>query len=222
MADWQIIHDTSSPLYPRSNGLAERTVETRKSILKKAQHSGEDPYLSILNFWTTRKPDQPSPAEILMGRKLRTLLPTVIKPMEKVNKHFVAERLKKQAQYYNVHTREQISLQPDATVRYRDHRSRTWEPARVLDQVGPMSYNTQTKSGVLRRNRQDILQSRESPHDLTPDPVETTPRQLQLRTSEPGEGEVLPSTRDEVAANPPPQYTTRSGRPVVKQLRYRQ
>ncbi|GFR70179.1 retrovirus-related Pol polyprotein from transposon 17.6 [Elysia marginata] len=157
-----------------------------------------------------------------MGRKLRTLLPTVIKPMEKVNKHLVAEHLKKQAQYYNVHTRQQTTLQPDATVRYRDHRSRTWEPARVLDQVGPRSYNIQTKSGVLRRNRQDILQSREPPHDLTPDPVETTPRQPQLRTSEPGDGDLLLSTRDEVAANPPPQYTTRSGRPVVKPLRYRQ
>ncbi|GFR99233.1 Pol polyprotein [Elysia marginata] len=222
MADWQIIHDTSSPLYPRSNGLAMRTVQKVKSILKKAQHSGEDPYLSILNFWTTRKPDQPSPAEILMGRKLCTLLLTVIKPKEKVNKHLVAERLKKQAQYYNVHTREQTTLQPDATVRYRDHRSRTWEPARVLDQVGPRTYNIQTKSGVLRRNRQDILQSREPPHDLTPDAVETTPRQPQIRTSEPGDGEVLPSTRDEVAANPPSQYTTRSGRPVVKPLRYRQ
>lgn len=222
MSDWQIIHDTSSPLYPRSNGLAERTVQTVKSILKKAQHSGEDPYLSMLNFRTTRKPDQPSPAEILMGRKLRTLLPTVMKPKEMVSKQLVAERLKKSARYYNVHTREQPTLQPDATIRYRDHRSRTWEPARVLDQVGPRSYNIQTKSGVLRRNRQDILQSREPPHDLTPDPVETTSRQPQLRTSEPDESEVPPRNQDEVAANPSPQYTTRSGRSVVKPLRYRQ
>ena len=33
--DWRFQHITSSPEYPRSNGLAEKTVQTVKSYLKK-------------------------------------------------------------------------------------------------------------------------------------------------------------------------------------------
>ena len=40
--NWGFVHNTSSPLYPRSNGLAERTVQTVKNILKKAKEDGKD------------------------------------------------------------------------------------------------------------------------------------------------------------------------------------
>ena len=42
--DWEFEHVTSSPKYPRSNGMAERYVGTIRGLLKKA----EDPYLAIL------------------------------------------------------------------------------------------------------------------------------------------------------------------------------
>ena len=50
---WGIEYTTSSPLYPRSNGFSERTVQTVKAILKKADASGEDPYLGLLMYRTT-------------------------------------------------------------------------------------------------------------------------------------------------------------------------
>lgn len=107
-SNWEIQHNTSSPLYPRSNGLAERTVQTVKRILKKAQQSHQDPYLSILNFRTTNKADQPSPAEILMGRNPRTLLPSINTKSSSIDKHVLAKRLDNQAKYYNVHTKDQV------------------------------------------------------------------------------------------------------------------
>ena len=39
---------TSSPQYAQSNGQAERTIQTVKSLLKKAMDSGCDPYVPLL------------------------------------------------------------------------------------------------------------------------------------------------------------------------------
>ncbi|XP_033759897.1 uncharacterized protein K02A2.6-like [Pecten maximus] len=45
---WDFIHETSSPLYPQSNCLAEK-----KRIFTKAKADRRDPYLAILEFRTT-------------------------------------------------------------------------------------------------------------------------------------------------------------------------
>lgn len=67
---WCFQHKTSSPGYPQSNGLAERTVQTVKNLLKKAKGSGEDPYLSLLSYRNTPLSDAGSPAQLLMSRRL--------------------------------------------------------------------------------------------------------------------------------------------------------
>ena len=50
---WKINHKTSSPLYPQSNGLAEKTVQTAKRLLTKALKTNREPYLSILEYRNT-------------------------------------------------------------------------------------------------------------------------------------------------------------------------
>ena len=35
--EWNFTHTTSNPYYPKSNGLAERTIQTLKKVLKKAR-----------------------------------------------------------------------------------------------------------------------------------------------------------------------------------------
>ena len=57
-------HITSSPRYPQSNGLAERTVKSMKGLLKE---SG-DHHLTLLCYRATPLPwCNLSPAELLMG-----------------------------------------------------------------------------------------------------------------------------------------------------------
>ena len=54
---WDFLHDTSTPHYLKSNGLAERTVRTIKWLLKKAFASNEDLYLALLNWTITLRKD---------------------------------------------------------------------------------------------------------------------------------------------------------------------
>jgi transposase InsO family protein len=64
-------HIVSSPRYAQSNGLAERGIQTIKMMLKKS----DDPYIPLLSYRATPLANGHSPAELLMGRKLQTLLP---------------------------------------------------------------------------------------------------------------------------------------------------
>ena len=63
----------SSPHYPQSNQLAKHTLQTIKELLQDSP----DPYLALLSFkatpilWCSF-----SPAELLMGRQLRTAITT--------------------------------------------------------------------------------------------------------------------------------------------------
>ena len=73
--EYGFTHKTSSPHFPQSNGMAEITVKTAKGLLKGAA----DPHLALLTYRATPLPwCNLSPAELLMGRKLRTDVPSTV------------------------------------------------------------------------------------------------------------------------------------------------
>ena len=74
---YDIKHTTSSPRYPQGNGLVERFVQTIKTLLKKAAHSGDDFSMALLAYRSTpQETTGVAPAQLLMGRQLRTSLPS--------------------------------------------------------------------------------------------------------------------------------------------------
>ena len=71
-----IKHILTSPYHPASNGLAERAVQTFKSAVSKLEGSIQDRILRFLFKYriTPQTTTSLSPAEILMGRRLRSHL----------------------------------------------------------------------------------------------------------------------------------------------------
>ena len=74
---WNFTHITLSPHYPKSNGLAESAVKTCKKIFRNCIESKQDVYLALLHHRNTRREGLPSPAEMIMCRKLHTDVPIV-------------------------------------------------------------------------------------------------------------------------------------------------
>ncbi|XP_042150664.1 uncharacterized protein K02A2.6-like [Ixodes scapularis] len=66
--EWDIVHNPSSPLFLRSNGQAERTIQTIKATMTKALYGGKDLALVLMTHRATPSNGLPSPAEMLMGR----------------------------------------------------------------------------------------------------------------------------------------------------------
>jgi hypothetical protein len=161
---WEFIHTTSSPLYPKSNGLAERFVQTIKKLLIKARENNTDWQLALLNFRNTPVTgEEYSPAQLLMGRKLNTRLPVSeeeLKPTLIDNNKLIKMREKRthyNKQYYDHGTKPLSPLQPGENVRMRD--KGIWIKAKVIGLArGNRSYWVQTEnSRRYRRNRSHIL-----------------------------------------------------------------
>ncbi len=70
-AEYGFTHVTSSPRYAQSNGEAERAVRTVKDMLKKST----DLHLALLAYRSTPLRQGFSPAQLLMGRQLRSTVP---------------------------------------------------------------------------------------------------------------------------------------------------
>ena len=138
---WDFNHVTSSPTYPQSNGMAERTVQTVKNLIKKTLQDGEDPYLALLNFRTSPTVDGgPSPAFKLMQRNPRTLLPSA-KPYRLKAPNYSSA-------YYNQGAKSLPSLGAHDTVRIQNGTS--WATkGKVIEplEYPPRSYTVETESG---------------------------------------------------------------------------
>uniref|UniRef100_A0A3B3C851 Integrase catalytic domain-containing protein n=1 Tax=Oryzias melastigma TaxID=30732 RepID=A0A3B3C851_ORYME len=156
-------HLTSSPLFPQSNGKAEKGVQIVKKLLQKAKDSGSDPYLALLSYRASPLEHGKSPAELLMGRTLRTTLPYVA-PKQRLKTQRSRMKLLQHRQklHYDKSSRPLEPLRKDDSVRLQD--ANIWKDrAPVLEEVGPRSYTVKMEDGVvLRRNRRSLLKTQET------------------------------------------------------------
>ena len=79
--EWGIKHNPSSPLFPKSNGLAERNIQTIKNLIKKCTETGNDISEALLHLRATPIDSHTkSPAELMFKRQLVTMLPSRSEP----------------------------------------------------------------------------------------------------------------------------------------------
>lgn len=154
---------TSSPLYPRSNGLAERNVQTIKRLFTKASEDGTEWQLALLNFRNTPIAGETnSPAQLLMGRLLKTRLPMTDKALQPqlVSPSQLASKRQQKARcmksYYD-RGRELPPLNIGDRVRVLD--GKVWKGAHVngKDENDRSYWVKLDNGGIYRRNRSHIM-----------------------------------------------------------------
>ncbi|XP_046863284.1 uncharacterized protein K02A2.6-like [Xenia sp. Carnegie-2017] len=146
------------PRYPQSNGEAERAVKTAKNLIIKS----EDPYSGLLAYRSSPLQNGYSPAELLMGRKLRSNLPVISEKLTpkladtaKLRRDEESYK-RRQAENFNCRHRASVlpDLSPDEKVWVKDIKS----PAVVVGKTDkPRSYIVRTEQSILRRNRKHLI-----------------------------------------------------------------
>ncbi|XP_064479478.1 uncharacterized protein K02A2.6-like [Ornithodoros turicata] len=179
-------HTTSSPHYPRSNGMVESAVKTAKRILARAKESGQDPYLAILDYRKTpQQGTQVSPAQAFLGRRTRTTLPTtqtLLKPVYSTPQAAKQNQQEKSARRYNRGAKGLCDLKPGQTARIQPTKEGqdTWKHGTILRKCGHRSYEIRTGGSVIRRNRVQLRLTPTSDTALHTAVVGPTPKALLL------------------------------------------
>ncbi|XP_014675601.1 PREDICTED: endogenous retrovirus group K member 6 Pol protein-like [Priapulus caudatus] len=216
--DWGFRHTTSSPRYPKSNGLAERTVQTVKNIIRKSKESGEDPQLGLLAYRSTPMENGYSPAQMLMGRRIRTNLPIRTNLLETNTRQRVVKKKvlsqKKQKHYHDRGTKQLPALEPGSRVRVLSDDGKIWrEKGVVIREVANRSFMIQTDRGSdLRRNRSVLLKTNEP---LPRPEVEMSTQKLQGETTQQQSGIPVESSTPNTVGDSQPTCITRTGREII-------
>lgn len=169
IADWGITHTTSSPYHPKSNGLAERTIQTVKHLIRKCTDTDADISSALLHLRATPIDQMAkSPAELMFGRPMTTMSPSRTEPQP----HHVDTRNHLYSRLQTKPGQVLPTLLPGQRVRVLDQPTHTWVPGSIQQKTSePRSYMVKTDNGQhFRRNRIHIRAdtSQRPQHDMTP------------------------------------------------------
>ena len=176
--EWGFAITTSSPKFPRSNGEAERAVQTAKSILKKERDQAK----ALLAYRSTPLSCGYSSAQLLMGRCICSTVPTFLSQLDPklpvfstLQQHEQSSRVQQQILYNQKHRAAPLStLHPGTEVCIKDHDL----PGIVTQKANyPRSYIVQTPLSSIRRNREHLVLS--EPNSDSPTPARANQRRIQ-------------------------------------------
>ena len=136
---WMFQHTTSSPYSPQSNGKAENPVKTVKKLFRKCRESGQSEFLALLDWRNT--PTEgfgTSPAQRLMGRRCKTLVPvagTLLQPRYSTETHALIGSKQRQQQHYNHHVKPLQPIDQGESVRMKLPGQKTRSPGTFFERL---------------------------------------------------------------------------------------
>ena len=172
--NWSIRHETSSPGNSQSNGAAEAAVKIAKRLMIRSRAANEDPYLGLLNHRNTPTEGmQSSPAQRLMGRRTKTLIPTTLPKLIPATFFHTDEKRRMDEKRANMATRhlDNRTLKPlemgqKVRIQPIQKGGKLWKEAVVTKSVNGRSYEVATPDGkTFRRNRQLLREATKPPQE---------------------------------------------------------
>lgn len=192
--EWDIEHMVTSPYNSKANGKVEVAVKSAKKLFRKTAKGGDDFYLGLLVERNT--PSQgigSSPAQQLMSRRTRSLLPTISTLLEprSLNTNQEREKLmdvqKRQARYNNAHSKDLPPLNEGDTVGLKLFQlgQKEWKKGVVVERLEERSYEIETADGsTYRLNRIHLQKTNEPPPGETvSEPLQTTTHNRNARVA---------------------------------------
>ena len=178
-------HLKTAPYHPSTNGLAERAVQTFKTVMKKSGSGSDiDTRLARFLFHYRTTPNSTtgvSPAELLMGRKLKTHLDHLRPNLAST----VQGRQYSQMMNHDKQTSERSFGSDDPVLIKNYHHGPTWIPGEVLT-GGSRNYKVKLASEIVVRRHVDQMLNRpaDSPNNSSTnddfDPLSRTVLYLKL------------------------------------------
>ena len=155
-----IMHKTSAPFHPQTNGLAERAVRTFKNAMKKMSEGSIDTKISRFLFSYHNTPQSTtgtSPAQLLFHRRPRSHL-DLLHP--DLNSHVQIKQSKQKEQYDSNKKLHQFKSGEKVFVR-NFLQGPKWLPG-IICSSGPTSYNVELSDHRVVRKHIDQIRIRYS------------------------------------------------------------
>ncbi|UYV61752.1 K02A2.6-like [Cordylochernes scorpioides] len=210
---WGIKQLFSSPHLHRSNGLAERNIQTIKNQLIKCRDEGSYPYLAILAYRNTPKNDLPSPAQLCLSRSLRCQIPRITplyRPYQTNWRSIENAKRKRQSSMKEQYDRNsksypKVNVGEDAWCQI--HPRETWTPVKISAQAdSPQSFEVVTPSGNRLIRNQQFIRPRDGGYEksqLSSKPITDSPEAQHPQCDSPtmGESSTAPIQRSSEETN---------------------
>ncbi len=197
----------SAPYHPSTNGLAERAVQSFKQGIKRIQSGSIQERLSRYLFKYRITPHSTtgvSPAELLMGRRPRSVLDLLFPEVS--SKVESQQSRQKKAHDSNTLPVRSFSVNDMVFARNFTGGSPNWLPGCVTKVTGPLSYEIELLSGGIVRRHVDAVRCRDAA-------VSTTEPEQGISDPFPVDSPSSPySVPDPPATPPTPQPLRRSTR----------
>ena len=166
-------HITTAVFHPSSNGLAENMVKNFKKSFKLSVGDVSEKISKFLFSYrvTPHTTTGTSPAELMLGRKLRTVF-DLIKPQDKLNTRVVIQQ-EKQKEYFKPKIPRRVNFNVKDNVMVRNYsRGDKWIPAVITEKTGPVSYRCETGNGIKIKRHQDQMIERTVSEVNESEPIE--------------------------------------------------